>query len=320
MDRFLCRILLLISAGLRPINLVLNYEHQDFSTVLTFTVLVFVCWGWLWQRQCRRYGIAVSTELCFLRERSLTAANTTLKASARPRVWLSLPVLEGGGCRVMPLGFPAKPQNGIKPSQGYRRSPVSQTPVLLSEKGQHWLAPPRETAAGSSASFQQCPSAGTWALSLPRPPEFPRQDGAFGGVRVPKARRQLVLPLSWQRGESEDRAAHTPALAGWQLSQQLAFAGAVCAVAVRSGGLRVLPGWRIFRLSHHRTCSEMCLVASKGLCPEGCTGQWRKEPSCRSQIGTWQAGLQGRSARTPLACSRAGGWYYTATATAKQLA
>lgn len=115
MDRFLCRILLLISAGLRPINLVLNYEHQDFSTVLTFTVLVFVCWGWLWQRQCRRYGIAVSTELCFLRERSLTAANTTLKASARPRVWLSLPVLEGGGCRVMPLGFPPKPQNGIKP-------------------------------------------------------------------------------------------------------------------------------------------------------------------------------------------------------------
>lgn len=35
MDGF-CAGYFLMSAGLGPVNLVLNYENQDFSTVLTF--------------------------------------------------------------------------------------------------------------------------------------------------------------------------------------------------------------------------------------------------------------------------------------------
>lgn len=123
----------------------------------------------------------------------------------------------------MPLGFPPKAQNGIKPHRA--------TDGLLSPRPRYCFL--RRVSTGLHLLERQllvpvplsssAPSAGTWALSLPRPPELPREDGGFGGVRVPRARRQLVLPLSWQRGEGEDGAAHTPARAGRQLSQQLAL-------------------------------------------------------------------------------------------------
>lgn len=60
MDRF-CAGYFLMSAGLGPVNLVLNYENQDFSTVLTF-ILFYM-------------AIAVNMELLFHCKRNLLHLN-----------------------------------------------------------------------------------------------------------------------------------------------------------------------------------------------------------------------------------------------------